>query len=58
MTLQSQVTTPLCMDACGSGPESSFMRFPSPNQDIDNLDSSQADDSCHDKEEETLQQGI
>ena len=47
---------PSCMDACGSSPESAFMSFPSPDQDIDNIDSSQVDDSCHDKEEETLQQ--
>ena len=47
---------PSCMDAYGSGPEPYFMSFPSPGQDIDNLDSSQAVDSCHDKEEETLQQ--
>ena len=32
------------------------MSFPSPGQDIANLDSSQEADSCHDKEEETLQQ--
>ena len=48
--------SPSCMDAYGSGPKPSFMSFPSPGQDIDNHDSSQADDSCHDKEEETLQQ--
>ena len=47
---------PSCMDAYGLGPEPSFMSFPSPSQDIDNLDSSQAADSCHDKDEETLQQ--
>ena len=44
------------MDACGSGPEPSFMSIPSLDQDVNNLDSSQSDDSCHDKEEETLQQ--
>ena len=49
-------TTPSCMDACGSGPEPSFMSFPSLDKDVDNLDSSQADDSCHENEEETLQQ--
>ena len=46
---------PSCMDAYGSSPEPSFMSFPSPGQDIDNLDSSQVADSCHEKEEETLQ---
>ena len=45
-----------CMDACGSGPEPSFMSIPSPDQDVNNLDSSQSNDSCRDKEEETLQQ--
>ena len=49
-------TAPSCMDACGSGPEPSFMSIPSPDQVVNNLDSSQLDDSCHDKEEETLQQ--
>ena len=47
---------PSCMDAYGSGPEPSFMNFPLPGQDIDHHDSSQTDDSCHDKKEETLQQ--
>ena len=47
---------PSCMDAYGSGSEPSFMSFPSPGQDIDNLDSSQVADSCHEKEEATLQQ--
>ena len=47
---------PSCMDAYGSGLEPSFMSFPSPGQDIDHHDSSQTDDSCHDKKEETLQQ--
>ena len=42
---------PSCMDAYGSGHEPSFMCFPSPGQDIDDLDYSQAADSCHDKEE-------
>ena len=49
-------TTPSCMDAYGSGLEPSFMSIPSPDQDVNNLDSSLSDDSCHDKEEETLQQ--
>ena len=31
---------PSCMDTYGSGPKPSFMSFPSPSQDIDNLDSS------------------
>ena len=31
---------PSCMDAYGSGPEPSFMSFPSPSQDIDHHDSS------------------
>ena len=31
---------PSCMDVYGSGPEPYFMSFPSPSQDIDNLDSS------------------
>ena len=31
---------PSCMDDCGSGPEPSFMRIPSPDQDVNNLDSS------------------
>ena len=47
---------PSCMDAYGSGPEPSLVSFPSPVQDVDKPDSSQAADSCHDKEEETLQQ--
>ena len=47
---------PSCMDACGSGPEPSFISIPSPDQDVNNLDSSQSDDSCRDQEEETLQQ--
>ena len=47
---------PSCMDTYGSGPEPYFMSFPLPGQDIDNLDSSQANDLCHGKEEETLQQ--
>ena len=34
-------TAPSCMDACGSSPEPSFMSIPSPNQDVNNLDSSQ-----------------
>ena len=46
--------TPSCMDACGSGLEPSFISIPSPDQDVNNLDSSQSDDSCHDQEEETL----
>ena len=48
--------TPSCMDACGSSPESSFISIPSPNQDVNNLDSSQFDDSFCDQDEETLQQ--
>ena len=32
------------------------MSIPSLDQDVNNLDSSQSDDSCRDKEEETLQQ--
>ena len=44
------------MDAHGSRPEPSFMSFQSPGQDIDNLDSPWAADSCHVNEEETLQQ--
>ena len=41
-------TAPSCMDACGYGPEPSFMSIPSPDQDVNNLDSSQSDVSCHD----------
>ena len=41
---------PSCMDACGSGHEPSFISIPSPDQDVNNLDSSQSDDSCHEKE--------
>ena len=41
-------TAPSCMDACGSGPKPSFMSIPSPDQDVNNIDSSQSDDSCHD----------
>ena len=47
---------PSFMDACGSGPEPSFMSIPSPIQDVNNLNSSQSDDSFHDQDEETLQQ--
>jgi len=39
---------PSCMDACGSGPEPSCMSIPSPVQDVNNLDSSQSNDSFHD----------
>ena len=47
---------PSFMDACGSGPEPSFMSIPSPVQDVNNINSSQSDDSFHDQDEETLQQ--
>ena len=47
---------PSCMDACGSGPEPSFISIPSPYQDVNNLDSSQSDDTFRDQDEETLQQ--
>ena len=47
---------PSCMDACGSVPEPSFISIPSPDQDVNNLDSSQSDDSFRDQDEETLQQ--
>ena len=44
------------MDSCGSGPRPSFMSIPSSVQDVNNLNSSQYDDSFHDQDEETLQQ--
>ena len=44
------------MDACGSGPKPSFISIPSPDQGVNNLDSSQSDDSFRDQGEETLQQ--
>ena len=47
---------PSCMDACGSSPEPSCMSIPSLVQDVNNLDSSQSDDSLRDQDEETLQQ--
>ena len=43
------------MDACGSSPEPSFISIPSPVQDLNNLNSSQSDDSFRDQDEETLQ---
>ena len=42
---------PSFMDAYGSGPEPSFMSIPSPVQDLNNLNSSQFDDSFHDQDE-------
>ena len=47
---------PSFMDAFGFGHEASFMTIPSRVQDVNNLNSSQYDDSFHDKDEETLQQ--
>ena len=47
---------PSFMDACGSGPEPSFMSIPSMVQNVNKLNSSQFNDSFHDQGEETLQQ--
>ena len=48
--------SPSCMDAYGSDPEPYFISLQSFGQNIDNPDPPQTVDSCHENEEETLQQ--